>query len=353
MTMFARILQKKEYLVIGIIVILFVCVSGLSLISINQLQGTGRVINYTGIVRGATQRLIKKEIHGNPDDKLIARLNSIVRELRHGGAENDLVALHDDLFQEKMARISTQWSELKNEIQRVRSGANDQRLYDLSETYFDLVDSTVFAAEAYSEKQVSLSKTLLMGANAIFVLFMAAALLNFLYSAALRRRAALLDRVAYVDGLTQMPNRASCDRLIEKYMSEPLKGNLSVLMFDMNNLKMVNDLRGHQGGDRLIAEFGKLLNSECGDCGFVGRYGGDEFLGIFRDADQLAVERYLAGLNMKVVSWNVRQVDDIDKISFAVGYCVGNEGDNDLIRLIGEADRRMYEKKRQMKENKN
>ena len=55
---------------------------------------------------------------------------------------------------------------------------------------------------------------------------------------------------------------------------------------------------------------------------------------------------------MKVVSWNVRQVDDIDKISFAVGYCVGNEGDNDLIGLIGEADRRMYEKKRQMKENR-
>ena len=343
---------KKEYVVIFIIVILFVCVSGLSLISINQLQGTGRVINYSGIVRGATQRLIKQEIQGHPNDLLIARLDSIIRELIGGGGANNLVALHDNTFQSNMLQIREQWQGLKEEIHRVRSGSDPQLLYALSEDYFELADRTVSSAEEYSESQVDFSKSLLLGANVIFVLFMAGALAYYLRTASLKRRAQMLNTLAYVDILTQIPNRASCEKEISDYRDSPVNGSVAVLMFDMNNLKNVNDAMGHQGGDKLISEFGRILATEAKEFGFIGRYGGDEFLGLFPGADQATVERYLMQVNTKIVSYNLLQVEELNRISFAVGYSIGDEGDNDLYRLIEEADRRMYVRKRQMKENK-
>jgi diguanylate cyclase (GGDEF)-like protein len=350
-TMIKKLLERREYLLILVIVLLFICVSGFSMISLYQLEGNARVINYAGIVRGATQRLVKKEIRGYPDNSLIVRLDSIIDGLIHGNT-NNLIALSDKIFQENMGRINARWALLKEEIQKVREGGDTEGLYSLSERYFDLADEMVSSAESYSEKQLNFSKKLLTGANVIFILFMAAALVYYLRTISLRRHARNLGRVAYVDGLTQMPNRASCDKEISMYTAGPLTGSVAVLMFDMNRLKAVNDLRGHQGGDRLISEFGKILLAEASDFGFVGRYGGDEFLGIFKDADQEAVEKYLTQVNMRVVASNLSRVEDIDKISFAVGYCVGGENDNDLQGLIAEADRRMYDKKRRMKENR-
>lgn len=351
--MFNKLLKQKEYIVIGIVVILFICVSSFSLYSINQLQGNARVINYSGIVRGATQRLIKKEIQGHPDDGLITLLDSIIDELIHGGAKNSLISLHDKVFQGNMALIEIQWAALKNEIHNVRSGSETDTLYRLSEAYFELADQTVSSAEVHSEAQVRFSKQLLFGVNMIFLLFMAGALISYLRSIALKRREAHLQKVAYMDKLTRMPNRASCEKQIEKYTTGPLDGALSVLMFDMNNLKLVNDVRGHQGGDRLIAEFGRILEKESEPYGFIGRYGGDEFLGIFKDVDQSAIEKYLASVNTEIVAWNLLQADAVDKISFAVGCCRGEYGDNDLQKLINIADQNMYKKKREMKENKN
>ena len=55
-----------------------------SIHSIHGLQGNARVINYAGVVRGATQRLVKQELKGQPNDVLIARLDGILTELATG-----------------------------------------------------------------------------------------------------------------------------------------------------------------------------------------------------------------------------------------------------------------------------
>ena len=52
-------------------------------------------------------------------------------------------------------------------------------------------------------------------------------------------------------------------------------------MFDLNNLKTTNDTMGHSAGDRLIMDFARLLRSVIPDKGFVGEYGGDEFMAVF------------------------------------------------------------------------
>lgn len=152
-----------------ILAILFCVISVISLATISHMQGNARVINYTGIVRGATQRLIKQEMNGSPNDDLIPYLDGILSELSTGQGENGLVALPDAEFQGLVAKMRRSWDEIKDEIAQVRDGADGQRLYALSESYFELADQTVSAAERYSEKQVNHAQTVLIFLTASFI----------------------------------------------------------------------------------------------------------------------------------------------------------------------------------------
>lgn len=85
----------KKRLIPIVLFLSLVGLGGLSLVSIHNLQGNARVINYTGVVRGATQRLVKEELKGRTDDALIARLDGIMEELATGVGENRLIRLND------------------------------------------------------------------------------------------------------------------------------------------------------------------------------------------------------------------------------------------------------------------
>ena len=144
-----------------------------SIHSIHGLQGNARVINYAGVVRGATQRLVKQELKGQPNDVLIARLDGILTELATGEGENGLARLEDSTFQDLVGRMQAQWAALKAEIVQVRQGAEGTALYEQSEEYFTLADRTVSAAEAYSERQVQRAEQGLVFLSAVFLLLTA------------------------------------------------------------------------------------------------------------------------------------------------------------------------------------
>ena len=124
-------MQKKMR---NIFLLVALVLSGLlSLYSMRSLQGNARVINYTGVVRGATQRLVKEELEGTQDDALIDKLDGIIEELRTGKGENHLARLNDAEYQEMMALMQERWEEIKQEILKVRQGADSSALYRLSE----------------------------------------------------------------------------------------------------------------------------------------------------------------------------------------------------------------------------
>lgn len=344
-----KLLAYKEYAIFVLVILLFISVSIVSLFSIRQLQGNARVVNYAGIVRGATQKLVKEELRGRPNDRLISTLDSIVNDLIHGGGDYNLVALADPQYLNDLLQVSYSWATLKAEIQNVRGGADGERLFTLSEEYFNLVNQTVFAAERFSEKQVAASVRLLIVAMSVFVFMIAVGLMLYIRMLALRRRTETLNRIAYIDPLTQMPNRANCEKLIDEYINKPPAPDITICIFDMNNLKVTNDVMGHQGGDALIADFGRILKQEAASYGFVGRFGGDEFLAMFCSTKRNAAEEFIARVNERVFERNLRQKNEVEKISFAVGHCKGHLGTYTLSQLIHEADSRMYQHKRKMK----
>ncbi len=220
-------MQKK---IIPIILSAALLISSiLSLISIMNLQGNARVINYAGVVRGASQKLIKEELYGRPNDALLERLDQIIDELITGHGGNHLVHLRDEDFQEAMRQLNESWAGVKQEIMLVRQGGDEDTLFRLSEDLFQKADCAVSAAEAYTEKRVSETQT---GFIALIVLVTGASILAA--AGEIRQR----SRVAAIEAAAK-DNQAKKEQLDK--MSEALRAPLN----DISELMYISDLESY------------------------------------------------------------------------------------------------------------
>ena len=89
-----------------------------------------------------------------------------------------------------------------------------------------------------------------------------------------------LTRIAYTDNLTGLPNRTFLDeRLARAFADSDLRGRVSFVMVDLNNLKGINDLLGHAAGDEALRVLAGIMRDACStiDGATVARLGGDEF----------------------------------------------------------------------------
>ncbi|MGL5835759.1 MAG: methyl-accepting chemotaxis protein [Waterburya sp.] len=122
-----------------------------------------KVINQSGVVRGATQRAIKLELSNSPNEQLIAKLDSLIPALINGSEELELPQLDDETYVAKMQEVQAQWNKIKELIQQVRTkptDANRQLLLNESENLFKFTDEAVTAAEEYSNNKIQQFKTI-------------------------------------------------------------------------------------------------------------------------------------------------------------------------------------------------
>ena len=89
------------------------------------------------------------------------------------------------------------------------------------------------------------------------------------------------------DFLTKLYNRRALDDFAEIKEAEfkRYKRNFSVVMFDLDKFKDVNDNFGHDAGDAILSAFAKILKKECRTVDVVGRFGGEEFLALLSETD--------------------------------------------------------------------
>ncbi len=100
------------------------------------------------------------------------------------------------------------------------------------------------------------------------------------------RRVAELEKLAYLDWLTQIPNRRYLEMRFPQLLAEEqaLSGKMGLLMLDIDGFKTVNDRYGHQSGDAVLASIARTLTGALRDSDITGRWGGDEFLALLPDA---------------------------------------------------------------------
>jgi len=157
---------------------------------------------------------------------------------------------------------------------------------------------------------------------------------------------ATLEKMAYTDYLTGLINRRKLEELFDEIDRNPT--SYAVGVFDLNDLKEVNDTLGHNEGDRYIKEFSQVLKKTFQDIGIVGRTGGDEFLVIIKNAKNLNIDRLIS--KMYELLEKVNEENPTWNMSAAYGFCFADEEGVDSVRGASKiADWRMYQKKIEMK----
>ena len=160
-----------------------------------------------------------------------------------------------------------------------------------------------------------------------------------------RRKTKALERMAFLDHLTQLPNRRFLEMSIRTALAEfeVHKDPFGVLLIDLDRFKGINDSFGHSCGDRALQEAAKTLTGLMRPTDIVGRWGGDEFLAIAGNVDK----QILAGLAARckiLVEQTYIPSNDVRSIalSISVGAALVRPGET-AEQLIQRADERMYQ----------
>jgi diguanylate cyclase (GGDEF)-like protein len=165
--------------------------------------------------------------------------------------------------------------------------------------------------------------------------------------AATRARLDEAEKNADQDQLLPLLNRRAFVRELTRYIAFAGRYGTpaSLIYFDLNGFKAINDTHGHAGGDAVLKTFAQVLADNVRDSDCVGRLGGDEFGVLLSHADQAQAHKKADILAEKLRAaptvWNAKTI----QVSFAYGAFELKAGD-DADLAMARADEAMYAHKR-------
>ena len=150
------------------------------------------------------------------------------------------------------------------------------------------------------------------------------------------------------DGLTMMKNRRTFEATLRTVKPEQY-AKYSFVLFDLNNLKKMNDTYGHGMGDCYIITASEVMQDCFGEFGEIYRIGGDEFCLISDHLSREAYEEREARMSDWIENLKGSQVKDFMQI--ASGFAAFNKSkDVNLQDTMERADGKMYQKKKEQKQ---
>ena len=332
---------------IGILTVILVVLIIAMMMIVSSIQGTARIVNYAGLVRGKTQRIVKLEISGKQEDDMIQEIESFIDGLMNGNKELNLVRLEDSDFQTKMEELNEYFLMLEQEIMQVRAyGADKTQILSKSEHFFEICDEATGLAEVYSQRKASLLSVFEKYITADIVVLML--LIGYEFIKAVRYAAMnrVLQKKVYIDGATGLPNRNKCDELLSQPDAAP--EDIGVCSFDLNNLRIINNSMGHEAGDEYIRRFAVCLRASMPAEQFVGRAGGDEFIAVTHGMGNEEMKACLASVREQMAEESKSYPDT--PLSYAVGFALASEFPGSTMQeLFNYADKNMYINKNHVK----
>lgn len=139
------------------------------------------------------------------------------------------------------------------------------------------------------------------------------------------------------DSMTQLYNKRYLEECTSVHESHD---SLGIIYFDVDNLKKMNDICGHECGDRVIIRTADFIRSYLSENSAAFRMGGDEFMILLPDITEEAI-RLLVQKMKTDPKTNLSDPDQPVQCRIAIGYAYGS-GNIDLNHLISEADQNMY-----------
>jgi len=159
----------------------------------------------------------------------------------------------------------------------------------------------------------------------------------------LEARAEEFERLAHIDPLTGLANRRAAEERLTSEASRCQRYGhpLTVVSFDLDKFKQINDTYGHPAGDLVLKEFARRLASAIRLSDFAARMGGDEFLVLLPECTVQQVGTLLARLRPMEIRFDGKKIP----IGFSSGW-VGYEKGESTDQFLERADRVLYAEKR-------
>lgn len=165
--------------------------------------------------------------------------------------------------------------------------------------------------------------------------------------AALVEREISISYLASIDELTGISNRRGFMTLAQHELNRSKRDNspVSLIFFDLNKFKEINDTFGHAEGDKALIEFVTTIKNVLRDSDIFGRIGGDEFVLLLSNTTELQAKDVLTRCQNLLDNYNLKMDRDYT-ISFSHGMVNLNPIQQDSIEnILLEADSLMYQNK--------
>ncbi len=210
-------------------------------------------------------------------------------------------------------------------------------------TQFNLpqLDWRVFLISPMAKRQAEINYAFFShSAQLAAILFF---LLLFIYAAFAYQRKSIEARIN-IDPLTKLANRDKINHWFEEHTEK--ENSLALIMVDIDHFKNINDLYGHNTGDKVIKEVAKILRSNLGEQDVASRWGGEEFI-IFMPNTSLSIASQLAEKIRKDIELNLFTVNSQSlKVTASFGVTQAQRAEK-LESIVADADRALYEAKQQ------
>ncbi len=293
------------------------------------------LINKLGQIRGNIQRYTKFKIIKNPQ-----KINTIQNNIEYDfktikmlidNFPETIPAKYRIKFYDIYTNLYSLWQDIKE--------TNDKNaLIKKSEKAWKIADTITAMMQKISEKKIEIISKRFSVASTL-----AAASILVLIFFVYRVIRVGLERTSITDSLTGLYNRLFFNEQIvyniEKYnrYGEPF----SMMMFDIDNFKSINDTYGHNEGDRVLKEIAAIIKKTIRKTDLPFRYGGEEFVIIFPKT-KITSANTIAQRIKKEIEENINVYDHPITISGAVG----EYQDEGIYKFIQKIDNKLYEAKR-------
>jgi diguanylate cyclase (GGDEF)-like protein len=155
-------------------------------------------------------------------------------------------------------------------------------------------------------------------------------------------------RMTIVDGLTQIHNKRFLYEQLEKEIIRARRHerDLSILMFDIDYFKRINDQYGHLAGDYVLRELARVVQERIRRDEVFARYGGEEFVILLPETGLDGAVALAENLRSKVAEHSFVFQNERIPVTISIGCARLQEGDKTATDLIQRADEKLYEAKR-------
>ncbi|NLJ41221.1 MAG: diguanylate cyclase [Clostridiales bacterium] len=159
-----------------------------------------------------------------------------------------------------------------------------------------------------------------------------------------KMREAQITHLNESDFLTGLYNRSYMNQA-KIHLDHPQYKPLSVVICDINGLRMVNDAYGYRKGDQMIIQTAKLIQGCCRRSDILGRVGGGEFILLMPQADDNEVHRIVHSITSAITAYNQRESDLPTDISLSIGYSTIESSEQSITEATKTAEEHLSRSK--------